>query len=54
MLKLYLVNGKQFQFEEGEQPEGAVELKAEKPEKKKAEDVKVYKPANKARRTAKK
>lgn len=30
MLKRYLVNGKEFQYEEGEQPSGAVELKPEK------------------------
>ena len=34
MLKQYIINGKQWQFEEGEQPEGAVELKAVKPPKK--------------------
>lgn len=27
MLKRYLLNGKEWQFEEGEQPDGAVELK---------------------------
>ena len=31
MLKIYEVNGLTFQYEEGEQPEGAVEVKAEKP-----------------------
>ena len=51
MLKNYLVDGKQYQYEEGEQPEGAVEV-----EEKNVEQVKtkIYKPANKARRTAKK
>ena len=27
MLKQYIINGKQYQYEEGEQPAGAVELK---------------------------
>ena len=31
MLKQYIIKGKQWQFEEGEQPEGAVEVKAGKP-----------------------
>lgn len=54
VLKNYLVNGKQFQFAEGEQPAGAVELTAVKPpEAKKAEpENKVVKPANKARKAA--
>lgn len=54
MLKDYLYNGKQFQFNEGEQPAGAVELTAVKPpEAKKAEpENKVVKPANKARKAA--
>lgn len=43
MLKNYIVNGKQYQYEEGEQPEGAVEVKAVEPPKK------AVKPANKAR-----
>ncbi len=46
MLKQYIINGKQYQYEEGEQPDGAVELveeKAVEPPKKAA------KPANKAR-----
>lgn len=44
MLKDYIVNGYQFQFEEGEQPEGAVEVKkAVEPPKK------AVKPANKSR-----
>ena len=49
MLKIYMVNGLTYQFEEGEQPEGAVEVKqtpvAEQTEKAK-------KPANKARKAA--
>ncbi len=43
MLKKYIVNGKEFQFEEGKQPKGAVELKAEQ------SAAKAKKPANKAR-----
>ena len=27
MLKQYIINGKQWQYEEGEQPDGAIELK---------------------------
>lgn len=48
MLKHYIVNGKEYQFEEGRQPEGAIELK-------KAVDPsdKAVKPANKARRAVK-
>lgn len=48
MLKEYLYNGARFQFTEGEQPEGAVEMKAQPPEK--AEPAKkAARPANKAR-----
>ena len=47
MLKSYLWRGVEWQFEEGEQPEGAVELK---PEEKAAEPLnKAVKPANKKR-----
>lgn len=49
MLKNYLINGKQWQFEEGTQPEGAVEIKAVDSPKNKAK-----KPVNKARKTVKK
>lgn len=42
MLKIYEYNGAFFQFEEGEQPEGAVEVTAKLPEK-------AAKPANKGR-----
>lgn len=52
MLKQYIINGKQWQFEEGEQPACAVELKAVKPPKK--AEVKAEKPANKAVRPANK
>lgn len=49
MLKQYIVNGKQFQYEEGEQPDGAVELM---PKEKKAVEPsnKAKKPANKAKK----
>lgn len=47
MLKIYEYNGRTFQFEEGEQPEGAIELKAQPPEK--AAPAKAVKPANKAK-----
>ena len=43
MLKEYIINGKQYQYEEGEQPEGAVEVKAVEPPRK------AVKPANKSR-----
>ena len=47
MLKRYIVNGMEFQYEEGEQPAGAVEVQ---PEKKAAEPQnKAVKPANKAK-----
>ena len=47
MLKRYIVNGMEFQYEEGKQPAGAVEVK---PEKKAAEPQnKAVKPANKAK-----
>ena len=45
MLKQYIINGKQYQYEEGEQPAGAVELKAVKPPVNKA-----VKPVNKSRK----
>ena len=47
MLKTYLINGKQWLYEEGTQPDGAVELKAEKPEDKAAPPAK-----NKGRKAA--
>ena len=47
MLKRYIVNGKEYQYEEGKQPEGAIEAKKPAAEKEKAS------PANKARRTTK-
>ena len=46
MLKNYqMPNGHIYQYEEGEQPESAVEVKAEEPVENKAK-----KPANKARK----
>lgn len=53
MLKRYIVNGKEYQYEEGEQPKGAVEIQLEK---KAAESLmnKVVKPANKVRKVVKK
>lgn len=36
MLKLYQFNGATFQFEEGQQPKGAVEVKPKKAPNKKA------------------
>lgn len=45
MLKIYIINGKEWQYEEGEQPKGAVE--------KKPEDKSKKTPANKARRAPK-
>lgn len=50
MLKQYIINGKQYQYEEGEQPEGAVELKKAVEPSNKA----VKKPANKTRKVVKK
>lgn len=56
MLKIYLVNGKKYQYEDGDQPAGAVELTAKPPEAKQAADPanKARKPANKARKVASK
>ena len=55
MLKQYIINGKQYQYAEGEQPEGAVELKAVKPPAKAVKpENKAAKPANKAARPANK
>ena len=45
MLKYYIYKGRQFQFEEGKAPEGAVELK---PKKETTEEPKTYVPQNKA------
>lgn len=52
VLKIYEYGGYTYQFEEGEQPAGAVELK---PEKKAAEPLnKAVKPANKTKAVRKK
>ena len=53
MLKHYIYGGKEFQYEEGEQPEGAVEIKPT--EKKAAEPLnKAAKPTDKRARAVKK
>lgn len=52
MLKRYNWKGLEWQFEEGKQPEGAIEIKPEK--KAAAPQNKAVKPANKARKAAKK
>ena len=44
MLKDYIVNGRQYQFEEGTQPEGAVEVVAKK----------AVEPSDKAKKTVNK
>lgn len=48
MLKRYKIGGLTYQYEEGTQPEGAVEVKAEKPANK------AKAPANKSKKAAKK
>lgn len=58
MLKYYIYNGREWQYEEGEQPEGAVELmpkkKAVEPSEKAAKPAnKAVKPANKSRKAVK-
>ena len=62
MLKIYEINGRKFQFEEGKQPAGAVEAKkakkvtppekvAEEPEAKAAAPkTRARKPSNKSRK----
>lgn len=45
MMKEYMVGSRQYQFEEGEQPKDAVEVKKVEPQNK------AVKPANKAKRT---
>lgn len=46
MKKIYSINGKLYRYSEGNQPEGAVEVKADKPV---VETKAVKKPANKAK-----
>lgn len=48
-MKEYIANGKHYLFKEGEQPEGAVEVRTEAEPRTKA-----VKPANKAMETKKK
>lgn len=55
MMKKYLVGGIMRQFEEGKQPEGAVEVTAKAPEKAAEKPAnKAAKPANKSRKAARK
>ena len=49
MLKEYIVNGLQYQYEEGTQPDGAVEVKKAVEPSNKAK-----KPANKSKKAVKK
>jgi len=51
MMKIYLVNGFTRQYEEGSQPEGAVEVAAKKAVE---PSDKAKKPANKAKKAVKK
>lgn len=48
MLKIYKYNGASFQFEEGSQPDGAIEVKAEPPVKAEAPAKAAPAPANKS------
>ena len=50
MLKRYIINGKEYQYEEGEQPEGAIEVR---PVKAAEPQNKAVKPANKAKKAVK-
>ena len=54
MLKQYFYNGKRYQFEEGKQPTGAVEVIMTQPVEQKAVEPedKAVKPANKTRKAA--
>ena len=59
MMKNYIVNGKEYLYEEGRQPEGAVELRPAKKEAVPKEKVakpqnKAVKPDNKSRAVRKK
>lgn len=51
MLKIYEYNGLTYQFEEGEQPEGAKLVKQQPEAEEEQPEVKEAKPANKARTT---
>lgn len=53
MLKIYQIDGKQWQFEEGTQPDGAVEL-TEHVQPATAPEEKAVKPANKSRKVTNK
>ena len=51
-MKRYMVNGAEFWYHEGDQPEGAIEIKAEKPaDKQQAPATKEAAPARKPRTT---
>ena len=58
MKKIYVINGRTFRYEEGQQPENAVEVKAQAPTQNKAVEPvenKAVKPAeNKKKKAAKK
>lgn len=57
MLKNYIWNGAQFQFEVGQQPDGAVEVEVKPQIKTKAVEPpnkEAHKPANKARKVGSK
>ena len=56
MLKTYRYRGQKYQFEEGEQPDGAVEAKTVTPPEKVAEmpEEKAKAPANKAQKPSNK
>ena len=56
MLKIYDYRGQKYQFEEGEQPDGAVEAKTVTPPEKVAEmpEEKAKAPANKAQKPSNK
>ena len=58
MKKIYLINGKTFRYEEGQQPDNAVEVKAQAPTQNKAvepaENKAVKAVENKKKKAAKK
>ena len=54
-MKRYMVNGSEFWYDEGKQPVGAIEVKAEKPaDKQQAPATKEAEPSDKAKAPAKK
>ena len=54
MLRKYMINGKEWQFEEGEQPAGAVEMTAAEKDIVPKPDAKAVEPKNKSRGVKKK